>query len=107
MKNWLKSVPPVVPTPSETVSDEMEMADGTEGNPPVAVETPETSAAGETSEAAENPVSAVEETTPPSTEEPSAILSPRSGSRRYPARNRQPPSRYNPSLFGTNYVIIC
>ena len=107
MKNWLNSVPPFTQAPSETVSEELEMADETEGDPLAAVEPPENSSAGETPEADVTPESPVEETTPPSTEEPSAILPPPSSSRRYPARNRQPPSRYNSSLFGTNYVIVC
>ena len=90
MKDWLNSVPHFTQAPSETVSDELEMAE-TEGDPPTAVEPPKNSSAGETSEAAVTPESPVEETTPPSTEEPSAILPPTSSSR-YPARNRQPPS---------------
>ena len=53
MKNWLNSVPSVVQAHSETISDEMETADGTEGDPPATVESTENSSAGETSEAAE------------------------------------------------------
>ena len=50
MKNWLNFVSPFAQAPSETVSDELEMAES-EGDPPAAMEPPGNSSAGETSEA--------------------------------------------------------
>ena len=108
IKDWLNAVCPVAPESSENVSEDLDVTAEVEGDPPADVVEPAADPfVVDPVEEAGPPPSPVEETAPPSTDQTVAVLPPTSSSRRYPARDRQPPTRYNPSLFGTHHIIVC